>query len=569
MKVTAMPPRILVVDDEESIRFTFKLFLSEEGYAVSVAADCDGGIAMLREKDFDLIFADIILPGRSGIDLLKEAREILPDALVIMITGAPSVETAAESLRIGAFDYIIKPIRQDTLLKTVNIALRHKTVREEREQCRLNFETIFRSVNDGIITVDGNMAVEEINDAARKICQFQGEAVTGKPLRELADRCDGNCIGALGETLKTRKPVELHFVECRPARGKQQVVSVTASPLLEAKGRVTGAVMVVRDETRLVSLERRLQERQKIDSIVGRSEAIEKVRTMIRDLADVQTTVLISGESGTGKELVVNALHFCGDRRQGPLVKVNCAALSENLLESELFGHVAGAFTGAVKEKVGRFQRADGGTIFLDEIGEISQHMQLRLLRVIENMEFERVGDATPIKVDVRLVAATNRDLQERVTGGEFREDLYYRLKVVQIPVPPLRERRDDIPLLVEHFRRNFNRKFGKEIKGISSEVERMFLDYPWRGNVRELENLLEHSFVRCRQSVITAENLPPDFLEYFESHALSNDRNPEDEAGAIRKALEEAGGNKTEAARLLGMSRRTIYRKLEKLGIE
>jgi two-component system response regulator HydG len=290
---------------------------------------------------------------------------------------------------------------------------------------------------------------------------------------------------------------------------------------------------------------------------------------MIRDLADVRTTVLITGESGTGKELVVNALHHCGDRRHGPLVKVNCAALSENLLESELFGHVAGAFTGAVKEKVGRFKRADGGTIFLDEIGEISQRMQLRLLRVIENMEFERVGDATPIKVDVRLVAATNRDLRERVASGEFREDLYYRLKVVQIPVPPLRERRDDIPLLVEHFRRDFNRKFGKEIRGISSEVERMFLDYPWHGNVRELGNLLEHSFVRCRQSVITAENLPPDFLKYFESRAMSTDRSPEDEARAIRQALEQAGGNKTEAARLLGMSRRTIYRKLELLGIE
>ena len=564
-----MPPHILVVDDEESIRYTFKHFLSDEGYTVSGAADCDEAIALLREKDVDLVFADIILPGRSGIDLLKEAKEILPDVLVVMITGAPSVDTAAESLRIGAFDYIVKPIRQDTLLRTVNIALKHKVLKDEREQCRFNFEAIFRSVNDGIIMVDGDMAVVEINDAALQICEFHRDALIGKPLRELADRCDGNCVGALGETLKTRKPVKLRFVECRSTQGKQQVVSVTASPLLGVKGRSTGAVMVVRDETRLVSLERRLQERQRIDSIVGRSEASEKVRAMIRDLADVRTTVLISGESGTGKELVVNALHHCGPRRQGPLVKVNCAALSENLLENELFGHVAGAFTGAVKESVGRFQRADGGTIFLDEIGEISQRMQLRLLRVIESMEFERVGDSTPIKVDVRVVAATNRDLEERVASGEFREDLYYRLNVVEIPVPPLRERRDDIVLLAEHFRRNFNRKFGKDIKGISSEVERMFLHYPWRGNVREMENTLEHPFVRCRQRVITAENLPPDYLEYFESHALSNDLNPEDEARAIRKALQQAGGNKAEAARLLGMSRRTIYRKLERLGIE
>ena len=469
-----MKPHILVVDDEESIRFTFEAFLSEEGYAVSSAADFDEGIALLREKDIDLVFADIILPDRSGIDLLKAAREVDPNVPVIMITGAPSVDTATESLRIGAFDYIVKPIRQEFLMRSVHIALKHKAVRDENEQCRLNFEAIFRSVNDGIITVDENMEVVEINAAAENICEFQRDAVFGKPLQELTDHCEGNCLGALDETMKTRQPVKLRFVECHPAGGQQQVVSVTASPLLDVKDRFSGAVMVVRDETRLVSLERRLQERQQIDSIVGRSKGIEKVRTLIRDLADVQTTVLVTGDSGTGKELVVEALHYCGHkRRDGPLVKVNCAALSENLLESELFGHVAGAFTGAVKDKVGRFQRADGGTIFLDEIGEISQHMQLRLLRVIENMEFERVGDSTPIKVDVRLVAATNRDLQKRVAAGEFREDLYYRLKVVQIHVPSLQERQDDIPLLVEHFRRNFNRKFDREIKGISSEVEK------------------------------------------------------------------------------------------------
>jgi PAS domain S-box-containing protein len=235
-----MPPHILVVDDEESIRYTFSHFLSAEGYTVSGAADCDEAIALLREKDVDLVFADIILPGRSGIDLLKEAKEILPNVLVVMITGAPSVDTAAESLRIGAFDYIVKPIRQDTLLRTVNIALKHKVLKDEREQCRFNFEAIFRSVNDGIIMVDGDMAVVEINDAALRICEFHRDALIGKPLRELADRCDGNCVGALGETLKTRKPVKLRFVECRSTQGKQQVVSVTASPLLGVKGRSTG-----------------------------------------------------------------------------------------------------------------------------------------------------------------------------------------------------------------------------------------------------------------------------------------------------------------------------------------
>jgi PAS domain S-box-containing protein len=485
-----------------------------------------------------------------------------------MITGAPSIDSAADSLRLGAFDYIIKPITQEILLRAVSIALKHNALSKEKEQCRLNFEAIFRSVNDGIITVDANMSVIEINDAVEKICGFQRDAVMGKPLVERPDRCQGDCLNALRETIENRQPVELRFVECHTDSGRRQIVSVTATPLIGLREQFLGAVMVVRDETRVINLERRLRERQTIDNIVGRSVGIEKVRSLIRDLADVQTTVLIIGESGTGKELVVDALHYCGERRDGPLVKVNCAALSENLLESELFGHVTGAFTGAVKNKIGRFQRADGGTIFLDEIGEISQSMQLRLLRVIENMEFERVGESTPIKVDVRLVAATNRNLQERVADGEFREDLYYRLKVVQIHVPSLQERRDDIPLLVEHFRRNFNRKFEREIKGISSEVEQMLLNYPWAGNVRELENLMEHAFIRCRQNVISVHDLPGDFCSYFETHPISSILTEEEETEAILRALEQTGGNKSEAARLLGMSRRTIYRKLEKLGI-
>ena len=563
-----MEAHILIVDDEESMRYTFESFLSDEGHRVTTAASCSEGIALLKEEDIDLVFADIVLPDENGIDFLKVVKEVRPDVPVTMITGAPSIDSAAESLRLGAFDYIIKPITQEILLRAVSIALKHNALSKEKEQCRLNFEAIFRSVNDGIITVDANMSVVEINDAVEKICGFQRDAVMGKPLDERPDRCQGNCLNALRETIEKRQPVELRFVECHTDRGQRQVVSVTATPLIGSREQFLGAVMVVRDETRLTNLERRLSERQTIDNIVGRSVGIEKVRSLIRDLADVQTTVLIIGESGTGKELVVDALHYCGERRDGPLVKVNCAALSENLLESELFGHVTGAFTGAVKNKIGRFQRADGGTIFLDEIGEISQSMQLRLLRVIENMEFERVGESTPIKVDVRLVAATNRNLQERVADGEFREDLYYRLKVVQIHVPSLQERRDDIPLLVEHFRRNFNRKFEREIKGISSEVEQMSLTYPWPGNVRELENLMEHAFIRCRQDVITAHDLPGDFCSYFKTHPISSILTEEEEAEAILRALEQTGGNKSEAARLLGMSRRTIYRKLETLGI-
>ena len=563
-----MSEHILVVDDEESIRFTFESFLADEGYTVTCTDSTEEALALIVENDFSLIYADIFLGGKSGIELLKVIRKQKKKVPVVIITGEPTIETAAESLRLGAFDYIIKPVRQDALLRVTSVALKQKALLEERERCRRNFETIFRSVKDGIITVDAKMRVAEINPAAEKLCGFSRQETVGSVLSDVTARCDLGCLYALKKTLKIQKPVEMSFVECLNGSSDHRVVSITVSPLVGMRGRANGAVMVIRDETAVVTLERQMEKGQRLDKIVGKSAGIERVRSLVCDLANIQSTVLITGESGTGKELVVDGLHYLGERRNGPLVKINCAALSENLLESELFGHVAGAFTGATRNKTGRFQRADGGTIFLDEIGDISLAKQLRLLRVIESKEFERVGDGKPVKVDVRVVTATHRNLRDLVARNLFREDLYYRLKVVHIPIPPLRERKDDILLLVEHFRRNFNKKFNRHIKGISSNVEWMFLNYPWPGNVRELENLMEHAFIRCRKNVITTVNLPPDFQKHFEEHPLFMDSRPAAEAEVIQKALQRAHGNKTDAARILGISRRTIYRKLEKLAI-
>jgi len=563
-----MDEKILVVDDEESIRFTFNVFLSEAGYAVTGAAGYDEAVSLMQETDFDLMYVDIVLEGRSGIELLKTVREARPSVPVIIITGVPSVETAAESLRDGALDYVIKPIRQHTLIRSASVALKHKAVTDEKEKCRLNFEAIFRSVKDGIVTVDPSMAVVEINEAATRICNIARDAAIGKSVQVLADRCRGKCIEALDEIFKSRQTLEMRYVECHAEPGARQVVSLTASPLLDPADAFTGAVLVIRDETRLVELERSLKETQESSTIVGKSAGMRKIRSLIKDLADVQTTVLVTGESGTGKELVVEELHRDGERRQKPLVKVNCAALSENLLESELFGHVAGAFTGAVKDKIGRFQRADGGTLFLDEIGEVSARIQLRLLRVLETMEFERVGDSTPIKVNVRVVAATNQDLNQKVAKGEFREDLYYRLKVVEIKLPPLRERPEDIPMLVEHFLALFNQKFNKKIKDISTDVWKMFSNYRWPGNVRELENTLEHAFICCHEGAITANELPPEYHQLQSSAAGAVPMTEEEEAEAIRRALRKARWNKSRAAGLLNISRRTIYRKMQKYGI-
>ncbi len=295
---------------------------------------------------------------------------------------------------------------------------------------------------------------------------------------------------------------------------------------------------------------------------------MQEIYSLIENLADVQTTVLITGESGTGKELAAEALHYKGIRSHKPLVKVNCSALSEGLLESELFGHVKGAFTGAVKDKLGRFQRADKGTIFLDEIGDISPRIQLRLLRVLQGMEFERVGDSTPVKVDVRVIAATNQDLSAKIRRGDFREDLFYRLKVVEINVPPLRERQEDILFLIDHFVEKFNKKFEKEIKAVSADVQKIFMDYEWPGTVRELEHTLEHAFILCRHNTITMDHLPAHFQTSSIVKTRVHRHEEGDETRKILQALEKTGGNKAKAARLLGFDRKTLYRKIEKLNI-
>jgi transcriptional regulator with PAS, ATPase and Fis domain len=295
---------------------------------------------------------------------------------------------------------------------------------------------------------------------------------------------------------------------------------------------------------------------------------MQEIYRLLGDLARTDTTVLITGESGTGKELIAKALHYSGPRAFKPMITVNCSALAENLLESELFGHVKGAFTGALKHKVGRFQAADQGTIFLDEIGDIAPSVQLKLLRVIQEKELERVGDSQSIKVDVRIITSTNQPLKQKVERGEFREDLYYRLKVVEIVLPPLRERREDIELLVIHFCDLFNSKFGKGIEGVTDDVLHAFRQYEWPGNIRELEHAIEHAFVLCHGNIITIDHIPPEIREPYGSikgHPgwHSKESNHTGSKQNIMDALKKAEGNRAKAARILGISRQTLYRKM------
>ncbi len=562
-----MKSKILIVDDEESIRYTFNSFLSDEGHEVTTAATYDEAIDKLLTDDYDLVFMDIILGGKTGIDLLLNTRKNNIHCPVVMITGFPNAETASDAIRLGAFDYIFKPVRQETLLHTTNMALQYKAIQDENERYRSNLEAIFRSVKDAIITVDKELVVLEVNDAGEKICGIDRNCIN-RPFSSCLTCCNDKCINILKKTISTNKVIEMLHTECKLKGKPKQVVTINASPLLDRHGVFSGAVMVIRDETRLSDLERNLREREQFHKIIGKSKNMQKVYSLIEDLADVQTTTLITGESGTGKELVAEAIHYKGKRNSSPLVKVNCSALSENLLESELFGHVKGAFTGADKDKTGRFQKADGGTIFLDEIGDITPRMQLRLLRVLQEKVLERVGDSSPVKIDVRVIAATNQNLTEKVKSGSFREDLYYRLKVVELSIPPLRERKEDIPLLVNYFLHYFNNRFNKNISAVSDDVQKIFMDYSWPGNVRELEHTLEHAFVITRQSTITVDQLPRNFanVPLGDIDSITDKKNQGEKD--ILDALESTDWNKAKAARILGMSRQTIYRKMHDLGI-
>jgi len=561
-------PHILVVDDEESLCFSMKAFLEGEGHSVDTAENYADAVACIERQEPDLVFADILLGGKSGIDLLKHVKSLELRCPVVMITGEPSVQTATEAVRLGAFDYVAKPVNKDMLLRSASVALRHKKLDDEKrellaekESLRHHLEAVFRSVPDAIITVGTDGIIGQTNHATQDVLHLPGESLEGQDYRKVFTKGYEALCQVVQQTLRTRKAVREFRVECMHASWEQTLV-VNCAPLLDDEDVFSGVVLLLRDISRLAGLERELTTRKEFQRIVGKSRRMQEIYSLIEDLGETDTTVLVTGPSGTGKELVAQALHNGGNRCNKPMVKVNCSALSENLLESELFGHVRGAFTGAIKDKAGRFALAHGGTLFLDEIGDISPRIQLKLLRVLQEKEFEPVGDTRTIKVDVRVIAATNQDLREKVRNGEFREDLFYRLKVVEIILPPLRERREDIPLLTEHFIKLFNKQFGKRLLGVEDEVNTAFMRYGWPGNIRELKHAIEHAFILCRGLNIEMGHLPLELRsEMHDAGSGYNGGNvtPHD----LQRALREAGGNKAKAARALGISRQTIYRKI------
>lgn len=451
---------ILVVDDDDAHRGMLRTMLRSWGYTVDEAADGDEAVALVREKAFDVVLTDVRMARMDGIHALKGILEYNPALPVVLMTAYSSVETAVEALRLGAYDYLVKPLDFEALKHTLEQAIEHSRLSVENRELR-----------------------RQLTDAA-----------------------------------------------ARP-------------------------------------------------DILGRSQAIKDMLQIISTVAPTEATVLITGESGTGKELVARALHEGSARADKPLVTVNCAALAENLLESELFGHEKGSFTGADRRREGRFMQADGGTLFLDEIGEMPLPLQAKLLRALQQGEVQRVGSDAPINVDVRVLAATNRDLRREAAEKRFREDLYFRLNVISIEVPSLCRRSEDIPLLAAHFLQRFAERNRKTIKGFAPQALDSMLHYSWPGNVRELENAVERAVILCNGDLITGRELPANVVDA--SPAETADAVPEGdislaglsldtvERRAIEETLRQTGDNKSEAARRLDITRATLHNKLRKYGLE
>ncbi|WP_136798339.1 sigma-54-dependent transcriptional regulator [Desulfosediminicola ganghwensis] len=560
--------KTLIIDDEETSRFSLNYFLLEEGFEVTLTTSYEEAEIFLSRTEYDIIFVEIAIAGSLGFDFLKKVRESYSDTQVIVVTGSPDIDKALISLKLGVIDFILKPVRLNELLKASRLALRQKHLSGENEYYRSNLETIFRSVRDGIVTVDTSMRIVHLNEAAMVLCGLS-DAV-GRPISEQAVDCGRGCLGILQDVFTGNEAKQHCYIECQRTHKHNQIVNLSVSPLFENSNGFSGYVMVMRDETKLHQKENLSVDEPELAKLIGENSQMILVKKLIRTLGELRTTVLITGESGTGKELTVDALHSFGKLSDGPLIKVNCGALSENILESELFGHVKGAFTGATTQRDGRFHFADGGTIFLDEIGDITPKTQLQLLRVIETMCFERVGSSTTEKVEVRIIAATNSDLALKVARGEFREDLYYRLKVVQISLPPLRERKDDLPLLTRYFIQQLNCQYNKKIRGMTENAQNFFQKYSWPGNIRELKHCLEHAYIFCKTGMIATSDLPMEIQREsgMDDEGLSQIPIQDNELERLKRALKETGGNKAKASRMLNMSRRTIYRKIVKYNL-
>ena len=453
--------KILLIDDSTDILENLSEYLRNDGYEVDTAANGESGISMIEKKYYDIVLTDLMMPSVDGMEVLKYVTKSSPDSICIILTGYGTVKNAVEAMKLGAYQYLSKPLMMDEILVTLQKALDHR-----------------------------NLKAENMN---------------------------------------------------------------------------------LRDQ---------LKKKYKFENIIGDSEKMRQIFEIIEKVADTDSTILILGESGTGKELIAKAIHYNSYRREGPFVPVNCAAIPSELLESELFGHEKGAFTNAIRTRIGRFELANGGTVFLDEIGDMSPNLQSKLLRVLQERQFERVGGVKTVKIDIRVIAATHQDLKAAVQGGTFRQDLYYRLNVIPMEVPPLRERISDIPLLVNHFLAQFNKSKKRQIQGIDHEALNLMTKYHWPGNVRELENIIERIIILTNNETIRVSDLPEKIQTYSQTETPFTFQIPEEgisldhavvefEKKLILQALNRTGWIKNKAAQLLNLNRTTLIEKIKRQNLQ
>jgi len=428
---------------------------------------------------------------------------------------------------------------------------------------------IINSISDGVFTIDLNFNITFINRAALEILNISEKDAIGKKCYEIMDNetCRNDC--PLRNTIKSGKQ-KINKPICLLINKNRKPISVSTAPIFDDESKIIGGVETFRDLSQVESLRKELKKQFSFEDIIGKSSAMQKLFDLVSLVAKSDSTVLIEGESGVGKELFANALHSLSTRNKMRMVSINCSALPDTLLESELFGYLAGAFTDAKKDKKGRFAIAEGGTIFLDEIGELSQMVQVKLLRVLQERKYEPLGSSKSLNADVRIITATNRNLEQMVEEKKFRKDFYYRINVMKITVPPLRERKEDISLLIDHFIEKFNHIYGKRIEGISPIAMSMLIQYDFPGNVRELENFIEHAFILCREPLIRPNHLPEKFNLNNAVPAIEIASNMDElEAVFLISVLKKNNWNRKQTADELGINPSTLFRKFKKLGIK
>lgn len=585
---------VLIVDDAPMIRRLHEEVVKLRGHEVTSCGESQCALNAFVESPFPLVLLDWELPGMSGLELAAKFRE-LPggeSCYILMITGRSDPDDLARALDAGANDYLTKPF--DISLLNLRLSIAEQQSRALAERYRRGMELnqalqqqaassddmlqILNHICIGIALTGENDEILFVSRAACTIFEAENRQCLGKSWQQVFPFKDSDMeqIRAMGSLPQSERET-LHLHLRTPAKHYYWVdLMIRNDPRSEHS-----RIFLFQDMTEVRDLRQRLSEKSQFQDIVGKSRPMMLLYQQIREIAPTDITVLIDGETGAGKEMVARAIHSTSHRSEKPFIAVNCAGLTDSLLTSQLFGHVRGAFTGAIKDQKGLFEEANGGTLFLDEIGEISMMMQTALLRTLQEREVVRVGENLPRKVDVRIIAATNRDLDREVAVGRFRADLMYRIRVAHLRLPPLRERLEDIPLLVNVFLTRYRATTGKEVTEIGNSALRLLTDYPWPGNVRELENAIEVAAVRCKGGGIQVRDLPISLqrpgmpqggsVRPGEMDALVQgvEESDEQERQRILNALVQSKGRRKDAARLLGISRATFYRRLEQYQIE